>query len=151
VSALPPLLDAPPLERYGLVPVVEPAASPAAGASFVFDIEGRYYLRLLTLAFTVVTSADVADRYIALEYRNAANQRFAVFGAPVAQTAGTTTEYLFNAWQNQAEWPVSAGVIVQLGPILLPPGYDFAITATNMAATDAISAVRFMAERFFTG
>lgn len=146
-----PLLDAPPLERYGVVPALEYGANPAAGAHFEQAIEGRYYARLLTVFCRLVTSADVADRQVCVEYRDAADQRFLIAGAPVTQSADSTNDYAFQAFVGQSDWPVDSTILVTLPPVMLSPTMDFRIFVDNIDNTDQLSQIRFLWERFFTG
>lgn len=144
-----PLLDAPPLERYGLPEYVQ-GASPAAGADFVQALGGNYHVRLVSLFCRLVTSAVVAAREVVVEYRDAEDNRFALFGAPVTVSALDTVDYAFSVFQPRAEWSVDDSIIVPLGPVLLPPTYDFRVHVVNMDATDQLSRVRFVWERFYT-
>lgn len=146
-----PLLDAPPLVRYGAVPEYVLGASPAPGAAFEAKTPGQNYLRLVSVFFRLVTSADVADRGVYLEYLDSAGNRFAISGAPVTQAASTTTDYSFQAQLEAAAWPVDTAVLVPLAPVLLLPTFSFRITATNLQAADAISRVRYVQEAFYTG
>lgn len=151
MSAQAPLLDSPPLIRYGEVPTLEYGTSPAAGAGFVFPVDGRYYLRLITVFFRLVTDANAADRSVNIQYRNHDDLPYLIAGAPVVQTASTTTDYAFQAFVGQSDWPVASTVLVTLPPVLLVPTHDFIITAENIQATDAFTRVRFLYERFWTG
>lgn len=145
-----PVLDAPPLRRYGL-PEYMQAASPAAGAEFVQAIAGPFHTRLLTLFCRLVTSADVANRTLRLEYRDAEGNVFAVCGNPVTYPASSTEDYAFSAFQPRGEWEVAATNLVPLAPLLLPPTFAFAIAVDSIDNTDQISRVRFVWERFYTG
>ncbi len=146
---LTPLLDAPPLERYGLPEYVQ-AASPAAGAEFTQAIEGRYHTRLISLFVRLVTDANVANRTLRLEYRDAAGNVVDVMGNPVTYPAGSTEDYSFSAFQPRGEWEVSATNLVPLHPLLLPPTFDFHIEVTNIQLGDQLSRIRFVWERFYS-
>lgn len=146
-----PALDAPPLRRYGLVPVVEYGVQPAAGAMFSRTIPGQYFERLLTVFFRLVTDANVAERQVAIEYRDSAARRFA-FAAPVTtQGESTTTDYAFQAFLGQSDWEADGTVMVTLPPLILSPGHDWRIFVGAIEATDQLSAIRFVVERFLTG
>lgn len=146
-----PFLDSPPLYRYGSVPTVEYGTSPAAAADFIQPITGRYFVRLLTVFARLVTDANVAERQLFIDYRDDADRRFAIAGAPVGQDESTTTDYAFQAFVGQSDWPIDGVVLVTLPPLILSPGYDWRIGIANGEAGDQISAVRWTSERFYTG
>lgn len=144
-----PELDAPPLVRYGLPEYVR-AASPAAGASFVQELGGSFYVRLVSLFVRLVTDATVANRTLRLEYRDEGDNIYCVQGNPVTYPAASTEDYSFSVFQPRGEWEVAATNLVPLHPILLPPTHDFAVTVTNVQAGDQLSRIRFVWERFYT-
>lgn len=146
-----PLLDSPPLHRYGLVPTVEYGANPAAATAFVQPVSGRYFVRLLTVFVRLVTAADVGERQVFIDYRDDADRRFAIAGAPVTQDESSTTDYAFQAFVGQSDWPVDDTVLVTLPPLILSPGYDWRIGIDGALTTDQLSQVRWTSERFFTG
>lgn len=148
-GASPPLLDSPPLARYGLPELVY-GASPAAGANFSQAIDGAHLTRLVGLYCTLTTSSDVADRYVSVQYRDAAGNTYAVSGAPVATTASSTQAFYFSAFLGTADWPVGATVLAPLAPILLVPTHTFRIVVTNIQAADALTTIRYVQERFFS-
>lgn len=145
-----PLLDSPPLRRVGL-PELVAGVSPAAGADFALTVEGRYHLRLVTLFVRLVTDANAANRTLRLEYRDAEGNVFDVCGNPVTYPASSTEDYSFSVFQPRGEWEVGATNLVPLHPVLLPPTFAFAIAVTNIQATDQLSRIRFLVERFYTG
>jgi len=144
-----PLLDSPPLVRYGLPEYVRGDA-PAAGAEFTQEIEGRYHVRLLTFFVRLVTNATVANRTLRLEFRDDADRVFDVCGNPVTYPASSTEDYSFSVWQPRGEWEVSATNLVPLHPILLPPTFDFHIEVTNIQVGDQLSAISWWWERFYS-
>lgn len=144
-------LDNPPLHRYGLLPTLEYGTSPAAGATFTHTVDGRYYERLVTVFARLVTDANAGDRTVYLEWRNDADARYAMAGAPVTQPASTTTDYAFQPWLGQPDWSVDGTVLVPLPQLLVPPTWDWRLNVADIEATDQLSQVRFLVERFFTG
>jgi hypothetical protein len=144
-----PIIDAPPLKRYGWPDLVY-GATPAAGAMFSQSVDGRYLKRLVSVFVRLVTSADVASRGVAIEYLDSAGARIGLSGAPVAQTASTTTDYVFSVAQPEAVWPVDSSVLSPLSPMLLLPTWSFRIYVANMQAADALSRIRYVRERFFS-
>lgn len=148
-GAGPALIDSPRLERYGF-PSLEFGTSPAAGAHFVQPIEGGYFARLLSVHCRLVTSADVADRTVVVEYRDGQDQRYMLSGAPVSQTASSTNDWDFAVGTPRAEWPVDSSILVPLAAAILEPGQDFRIYVSGIEATDQLSAIRYTWERFYS-
>lgn len=146
-----PFLDSPPLVRYGSVPEYVKGSSPAAGAAFSQAVPGQYYQRLVSVFARLVTDANVADRTVYLEYLDPEGNRILIAGAPVAQAASTTTDYAFQAFVGQSDWPVDATVLVTLPPLLLLPTFSWRIGAANIQTGDQLSRIRFVQERFYTG
>jgi len=144
-----PLLDAPPLRRYGL-PAWEYRDSPAAAAHFTEELGGLYIVRLISLHVRLVTDANVANRTVLVEYRDAADARLDFSGAPVVQTATDTVDWIFSAFQGQAEWEIDDSILVPLKPSFLPPTFDFRVFVDNIQAGDQLSRIRFKWERFYT-
>jgi hypothetical protein len=147
-SLVAPLIDTPAMRRYG-PPELMFGANPAAGADFVFDEDSGYWWRLVSVFCRLVTSADVADRELVVEYRDVQDQRFALYFAPVAVTASTTVDFAFSVFCPRAEWEQDASIIAPLGADLLYPGCDFRIHVANIDNTDQLSRIRFQLERFY--
>jgi len=124
--------------------------TPAAGADFSLTMEGRYITRLLSVHVRLVSDATVANREVVLEYRNDANLRYELAGAPVTWPASSTVDYEFNIHQGQAEWVVDSSVLVPLPRTFLPEGFNLRIHVVNIQATDALSAIRIYWERYWT-
>jgi hypothetical protein len=145
-----PTVDAPAAVRLG-IPEYVLGDSPAAGANFVQTIEGSFYQRLVSVHVRLVTDGNVAARNVAVEYRDAAGNRFALSSGPVTQSASSTNDWTFDVFQSQAEWPVATTYIISpLKPLLLLPTMDWRIVVDNIQATDQLSRIRFIRERFYT-
>lgn len=144
-----PVLDSPPLARYGL-PEYVVGDSPAAGANFTQLIEGRYHTRLVSLFVRLVTDANAANRTLRLELLDGQSNVFDVAGNPVTYPASSTEDYSFSAYQAQGEWEVAATNLVPLHPVLLPPTFSFRIAVTNIQVGDQLSRIRWVWERFYT-
>lgn len=144
-----PLLDAPPLERYG-IPSLEYGASPAAGADFSQSVEGQYYARLVSVFVRLVADANVASREVVVEYRDAGNNRYALAGINTTVTASNTADYYFSVFQPEAVATVDSSALVPLPAILLRPTDNFRIHIVNAQAGDQLSRIRYVWERFLT-
>lgn len=150
MSGIPPaLIDAPPLHRFGFPELVE-GTTPAATTDYTAELKGNYRYRLLSVFCRIVTTSDVADRNVVVEYRDGGNNRFMLSGAPVAIEASTTIDLAFDVWQSQAEWPVDGTILVPLKPLILPPTFDFRIHVENIQTGDALSRIRYVWELFST-
>ena len=125
------------------------AAAPAAGANFAQTVNDGLYWRLVSVAFRLVTSADVADREGTLEYRDQEGNVYDRMGAPVEVTADTTIDYVYSAFQPEAAWPINSTILVPLHPVLLPPGHSFNIVVVAIDNTDALSRIRYVVEKFY--
>ena len=143
-----PVVDAPPLRRYGAPEYVK-GEQPSVAAMFSSEVGGGYWSRLLSLHVRLVTDANAADRQVLVEYRDDADNRYMVSGAPVTQSASDTVDWLFDAFQAQAEWEVDGSVLVPLKPLLLLPGHDFRVFVANLQVGDQLSRIRFWRERFY--
>jgi hypothetical protein len=143
-----PVLDAPPLRRFG-GPELVFGASPAVATDFVQAAEDGYFVRYLSIFVRLDTDANAANREVVVEYRSGEDLRFGLYGAPVAWPANEVAEYAFSAFQPRAEWEVDSSVIVPLGPLLLPLGSDMRIHVVNVQAGDQLDRVRFVRERFY--
>ena len=144
-----PALDSPALYRYGL-PALIRGVTPAAGADYVAEVDGRYFWRLVSVFCRLVTSGDVAEREVVVEYRDQENNRYAVAGAPVTADASTTVDYAFNAFAPEAVWPVDTTIVVPLPPMILNPTDDFRLHIVNASATDQLSRIRYRVEQFYS-
>lgn len=141
------------LDPFSVWPAIrEPflGASPAAGASFTQAMEGRYTTRLVSLHCKLVTDANAANREVVLEYRNDQNVRYALMGAATTVPDSTTVYYEFNRSQPVAEWPVDSSILVPIDPMWLPAGWNFRLYVVNVQATDALTEIRGVWERFYT-
>lgn len=144
-----PLLDAPPLQRFGLPELVY-GVSPAAATDFVAEMPGQYFTRILSVFCRLMTDATVADREVVVEYRNANNDRFALAGAAATVPASSTVDYFFSAFLTTDIFTVDGSVLAPLPPILLMPTFDFRIHVVSAQAADQLSRIRFEREQFFT-
>lgn len=144
-----PVLDAPPLDRYGLPELVY-GTTPAAGAHYSAAIPGQFITRLLSLHVKLVADANVASREVTIEYRNADGLRFALAGINTTVVASQTAYYEFSVFQPEAVATVDSSALVPLPPLLLMPTFDFRVYVVNIQATDQLSQVRYVWERFYT-
>jgi hypothetical protein len=144
-----PVLDAPVLVRYG-IPELVYGAQPAAAADFVGTVDGSFYARLVSVFCRLVADANVASREVVVEYRNAADERFALAGAATTLTAGQTGDYFFSAFLSTDIFTVDGSALAPLPPLMLVPTFDFRIHVVNAQVGDQLSMIRYVQERFYT-
>lgn len=144
-----PTLDAPPLLRNGYPYLVTPA-SPAAGASYSYQVPGNYFMRPISVYCKLVADANVASREVVVEYQTAEGTRFDLSGVATTVVASNTGVYVFSAFQALAEFTVDGSALVPLHPTLLMPTEKLAITVVNVQATDQLSQIRIRWEQFFS-
>lgn len=147
-----PLLDQPailaPFVGYGGgIAEVARGTSPAAGASFTHTLDSRYFTRLRSLHCKLVTSADVADRQVVVEYLTDQGERFALAGANTAVVADSTVYYEFNVDQPECVFTVDDSALVPLPSMWLPGGYKFAVTVVDIDNADQLSELHWYWER----
>ncbi|MGH7465933.1 MAG: hypothetical protein ACREK1_12205 [Longimicrobiales bacterium] len=100
------------------------SAAPAAGANGSYTTLSTMELRILSLLFTVTTSATVADRHVAIAFQSGGTEIFRINGGTF--TASQTWRQVFapgiesgsnanafNAWRAIPDmWlPASAGIV----------------------------------------
>lgn len=148
-GAMTPALDSPPLYRYGLPELVN-GASPAAGADYTYTPGGGYFARLISCAAHLATDGTAANREVVLQYLTASDDVYCTAGAPVTVSASSAYGYTFSAFQPEAVWPVNTGILVPLSPIVLRPSDKFRLHIVNVQTGDALTAIRFLVERFYS-
>ena len=144
-----PALDAPALVRRGLPELVF-GDQPAAGADFSPVMDGRYYVRLISVFVRLVTSASVASREVVVSYEDASGNRFGLAGINTTVTATQTADYVFSVFQPEAVATVDSSALVPLPAMLLLPTQTFKLHVVNIQAADQLSRIRFTWEKFFS-
>lgn len=142
-------LDSPGLFRYGL-PELRQGTAPAAATDYTKTVDGRYFARLITVRATFATDANAANREVTLQYLDQSGNVYCVAGAPVTIPASQTYSYTFSAFQPEAVWPIDTGIVVPLSPVLLRPTDSFRLHIVNAQAADALTAIRYMWEMFYS-
>lgn len=143
-----PALDSPALVRYGY-PEYFQAASPAAGAHFVQQISGAFFVRLIAFTVRLVTSGVAGAREVVVQYRDDQANVYSQNGINTTVVAGQTADYFFGAFIPEAVATVNGSALVPLQPIILPATHDFRAFVVNLDAGDQLSRVRFVWERFY--
>lgn len=122
--------------------------NPAAGNAFTYTVDGRYYERVLAVAFNLVTSAVVADRFaeLFLMDNNGKNITAVPCGGTVA--ASTTLNVFLTADAPSYSGGNSGGTFGKLPDLLIPPGWKWQLDVFSMDAGDAINDVVLLVQRF---
>lgn len=121
---------------------VAQVAAPAAGAEFTLRAPGQGIWRVMSLAFTFVTSAVVANRRVSLLADDQTDVWFAAVST-VDLTATSTTR--LSAYQGAAATGVAGSIVTVALPqdgLLLMPGYRLRSSTAGIDAGDQYSAIR---------
>lgn len=126
-------------------------ANPAAGANLTIRATGQGLWRVISVAFSLVTDATVANRAVSLHgsdgtsvfYHGTVNN---------VQAASLTTQY--GAYAGAAVGGIS-GVAQQVAlpenGLWLEPGWELETDINNLQAGDQVANVAFLVEEFPTG
>jgi hypothetical protein len=125
-------------------------ANPAAGAGFTQVIDGRYTTRPLAVHFRLVTDANVANRGVELQYQDDQGVPFLSMGAPVTIPASQTYDLSFWRLLGQPDWPIVTTIVAPLADVFLAPAYRIVLTINGVQATDQVSRIRILWERYAT-
>lgn len=125
--------------------------TPAAGANFIYKIEGQYSSRLLSIVFTFVADANAANRAITVDYCNPDAVVWASNGYGAVITASTTQIHSGLIDRGVSEWAAGTTVFFPLTDLFIDPGNSIRINVGSKQATDQLSAISMVLERFPTG
>ncbi len=144
-----PVLDSPPLVRYGFPEYVR-RPNPAAATAFTEALGGDFYVRLLTVFARLVADANPANRDVSLELVDTAGNVYGTYASGTAITAGLTRDFYWSVWQTSVVIVGTATHLMPCGALLLPPTHSFRINYSNAQAGDQLSRIAFNWERFYT-
>lgn len=125
--------------------------SPAAGSNYSLTVSGAYAERFSVCKFTLTTSATVANRIVTVDYIYPGTGTIAEAGPTVIQTASSTGVYNGRIGFGPSDWNTGTAAFFGLPDIILLPGMQLQINVANIDATDALSSIFFVRERFQTG
>lgn len=129
-----------------------PLTAPVAGANLQFVVTGQNWIRVLGARANVTTDANVANRFVSLDYLNARSQtmmRNAV--ATVVVAATTNLKFEWSAQRTDGAFVANAPVLGPCFPMFLAPGSIVQITLDSIQVGDQISLASLVIERFDTG
>lgn len=122
--------------------------APAAGANFSASNDSRFYSRLIACTFTLVTDANVASRYVSLDYQDGNGLTLARNGVQGAVTASTTARFSFDMHRTVSEANANSDVFAPLVPLFVHAGQLVAITVVGIQVGDQLGTITLTFERF---
>lgn len=99
----------------------------------------------LSVMCQLTTSAAVADRSVALEYRDLTGTRFLVAGTQAVVQATSTQSFCWHPQAGGVAWPIEDAALAPLPQQHLYPGQQLAVVVWNAQAGDVIEQVRISA------
>lgn len=123
-------------------------ATPAAGANFTYTVDGYGVRRFLSLVFTVTLANAGSNRYVSVEYRGKDALPFSVNAPARVQTINTADRYAGSIAYHVSDFATGSDVFFPLDPVMLYPGDTLSIIIASINASDAITGVRGVVERF---
>lgn len=132
-------------------PQASVVANPAVATGISYRVGSSYWERLLSLAFTLVTDANAANRTVTLSILNEDGLTAAAVPTAAVQAASLTRVYTYLPNVSVASGPVGSNYLTPLPQMFLPPMWTVAVTIGAVQAGDQISAVMLNRERFVTG
>jgi hypothetical protein len=122
--------------------------NPGAGVLFTRSMDGNFYRRILALVFTVTAANAGASRFVAVEYRGKDALPFAG-GFPGSVLAiNTANRYWGSVSRTVSDFATGTDVGFPLDDVFLAPGDQLVINITSLNASDAITDIRGVEERF---
>lgn len=124
--------------------------NPAAGAAFTYVGDGRYVERLISVRFTLATSAVVANRFPVMRLLDATGR--IVMGVWAGGTVAASTTLAVNLAREFSLQSNYGGAEV-FGPmvdLVTPPGYSWQLVVQNEDVGDQVSTITLLVQRFPT-
>lgn len=128
-----------------------PARSPAAGAAFTYRFPGETYTALVAVAFTLTTSAAVANRYPELAILDGDGGAIFRVASPTALVASLARRTYLAADMGGVVTSPSGDESLPFPDTMFPPGFQARITATALDAADQLSGIRLYVRRESSG
>jgi hypothetical protein len=124
--------------------------APAAGSNLSWPVSGQAFLRIVAATATLATDSNVANRLFSLDFIGGQGVTPIRNAATLLVTASTgATVFQWDHAHTVSEWQTGTPVFAPLVDMLLPPGWTVRLTVDNIQAGDAITAVKFVTERYF--
>jgi hypothetical protein len=110
-------------------------------APAVYRVAGGAALWPLSVMCRLTTSAAVADRTVALEYRDQMGARYLVAGTQAIVQAGQTQSFCWHPQAGEVAWPIEDAAIAPLPQQHVMPGFQLAVKVGNGDAGDVLDQV----------
>jgi hypothetical protein len=136
-----------PFSEGGSFQSVVPGTPPGANTNFVLTLDSRWVWRIIGCVFTLTTDANVANRYVTLEYAQNDGVSNTVNAAGVLVLAGSTQRFAGSMYRGVAEWNTGSDVLFPLLPVWLYGGSTVSILVANKQVGDTLTVIRFVVDR----
>jgi hypothetical protein len=134
-----------------VIPEIVLRPTPAVASGFTYTVGGKYWERIVSVDFKLVTDGNAANRIVTLAYQDQDAREFARTASPFAQAAGITTQYGFGIGMMQFGAASAASIGGPLPSLFLRPGHKLVVSIAAVQAGDQVSLVTLYIERFPTG
>lgn len=121
---------------------------PATGAALTKTVPGSVEWEILSVSFTYTAGAGVADRFPLLQFLDTTATAVAEIGTPYKLVAADASRVTFGVGIVQFGADSAARMGAGIPPLRLGDGMQLKLTATNLDATDAISAARMFVRQW---
>jgi hypothetical protein len=133
----------------GFLDVITPA-DPAAGANITVSLGATRYIVVRSVLVTLTTDANVANRFVSVDYGIGSRYTVVRNAATVFVTASTTAQvFQFDNQHHVSEWNTGTMIFAPLLPLPLPSGFPVTVTVDSIQATDQLSSCRIVVERYY--
>lgn len=107
----------------------------------VYTVQGGAAMWPLSVMCRLTTSATLADRTVALEYRDANGTRFVVAGTQAVVQASGVQSFCWHPDAGEVAWPIEDAAIAPLPQQHVLPGFQLAVKVGNGQAGDVLDSV----------
>lgn len=111
----------------------------------VYTVAGGAALWPLSVICRLTTSAAVADRTVALEYRNPDGLRYLVAGTQAVVQANGVQSFCWHPQAGEVAWPIEDAALAPLPQQHLMPSFSLAVVVGNGDAGDVLDRVMLSA------
>ncbi len=121
---------------------------PAAGNPWTHEVDGRYSERLISVSFTLTTSAAVGSRFPQVELVDANDK--VVLSVPAGDTVVASSSVSPNLMLGAPAFAfgASGGTFGFIPDVLLPPGWAWNLAVFGIDVADQISDTILIVQRF---
>lgn len=110
-------------------------------APSVYTVAGGAALWPLSVMCRLTTSAAVADRTVALEYRTPDGTRYLVAGTQAVVQAGNVQSFCWHPQAGEVAWPIEDAAIAPLPQQHVMPGFQLAVKVGSGDVADVLDQV----------